>query len=56
MISAFADLYVSLFWHTAAFLKPGGRMGIVTSNAWLDVGYGYALQRFFLITSRSWRS
>ena len=23
-------------------------MGIVTSNAWLDVGYGYALQQFFL--------
>ena len=23
-------------------------MGIVTSNAWLDVGYGYALERFFL--------
>lgn len=48
IISAFADLYVYLFWHAAAFLKPGGRMGIVTSNAWLDVGYGYALQRFFL--------
>lgn len=48
IISAFADLYVSLFWHAAAFLKPGGRMGIVTSNAWLDVGYGYGLQRFFL--------
>lgn len=48
IISSFADLYVSLFWHAAAFLKPGGRMGIVTSNAWLDVGYGYALQRFFL--------
>lgn len=47
-ISSFADLYVSLFWHAAAFLKPGGRMGIVTSNAWLDVGYGYALQKFIL--------
>jgi type I restriction enzyme M protein len=47
-ISTYADLYVSLFWHAAAFLKPGGRMGIVTSNAWLDVGYGLALQRFFL--------
>ena len=47
-ISTYADLYVYLFWHSAAFLKPGGRMGIVTSNAWLDVGYGYALQRFFL--------
>lgn len=47
-ISTYADLYVSLFWHAAAFLKEGGRMGIVTSNAWLDVGYGYALQRFLL--------
>jgi type I restriction enzyme M protein len=23
-------------------------MGIVTSNAWLDVGFGYGLQRFLL--------
>ncbi len=43
-----SDLYAYLFWHAAAFLKPGGRMGIVTSNAWLDVGFGYGLQRFFL--------
>lgn len=47
-ISEFADLYVSLFWHAAAFLQPGGRMGIVTSNAWLDVAYGRELQQFFL--------
>jgi hypothetical protein len=47
-ISTYADLYVYLFFHAARFLKSGGRMGIVTSNAWLDVNYGYALQRFFL--------
>jgi len=47
-ISTYADLYVYLFFHAARFLRPGGRMGIVTSNAWLDVNYGYALQRFFL--------
>jgi len=45
--STYADLYVYLFFHAARFLKVGGRMGIVTSNAWLDVNYGYALQRFF---------
>jgi len=45
--SAYADLYVYLFFHAARFLKIGGRMGIITSNAWLDVNYGYALQRFF---------
>ena len=47
-ISTYADLYVHLFFHTARFLKPGGRMGIVTSNAWLDVNFGYELQKFFL--------
>ncbi|AEB08772.1 HsdM family class I SAM-dependent methyltransferase [Desulfobacca acetoxidans] len=47
-ISTYADLYVYLFFHAARFLKPGGRMGIVTSNAWLDVNYGFELQKFFL--------
>ena len=45
--STYADLYVYLFFHATRFLKIGGRMGIVTSNAWLDVNYGYALQKFF---------
>jgi hypothetical protein len=43
-ISGFADLYVFLFLHAARFLRPGGRLGIVTSNAWLDVGYGATLK------------
>lgn len=47
-VSSSSDFYTYLFWHATAFLKPGGRMGIVTSNAWLDVGFGYGLQRFLL--------
>ena len=47
-ISAFSDLYVSLYWHAASFLTDQGRMGIITSNAWLDVGFGFALKRFIL--------
>ncbi|MBI3753161.1 MAG: N-6 DNA methylase, partial [Deltaproteobacteria bacterium] len=48
-LSGQADVYAYLFFHTARFLKEdGGRMGIVTSNSWLDVAYGYELQRFFL--------
>jgi len=43
-----ADIYAYLFFHCGHFLKEGGRMGIVTSNAWLDVAYGYGLQKFFL--------
>lgn len=47
-LSGQADIYAYLFFHTASHLKDGGRMGFVTSNAWLDVVYGYELQRFFL--------
>jgi len=47
-VSTYADIYAYLFFHAARFLKPGGRMGIVTSNAWIDVNFGYALQKFFL--------
>ena len=47
-LSGQADIYAYLFFQTARFLKSGGRMGIVTSNAWLDVAYGYELQKFFL--------
>jgi len=47
-LSGKADIYAYLFFQTARFLNMGGRMGIVTSNAWLDVAYGYELQRFFL--------
>lgn len=43
-----ADLYVYLVLHAERFLRPGGRMGVVVSNAWLDVDYGRALRRFFL--------
>lgn len=47
-LSGQADIYAYLFFHCGYFLKEGGRMGIVTSNAWLDVAYGYELQKFFL--------
>jgi hypothetical protein len=47
-LSGQADIYAYLFFQTARFLNLSGRMGIVTSNAWLDVAYGYELQRFFL--------
>lgn len=48
-LSGQADIYAYLFFHTARFVsEDGGRLGFITSNAWLDVGYGYELQRFFL--------
>ncbi len=47
-LSGQADIYAYLFFHAATHLKEGGRMGIVTSNSWLDVAYGFELQKFFL--------
>lgn len=46
-LSGQADIYAYMFFHAARFLKPKGRMAFLTSNSWLDVAYGYELQRFF---------
>ena len=48
LLSGQADIYTYLFFHVARFLEGGGRLGFVTSNAWLDVAYGAELKRFFL--------
>ena len=37
-----------MFFHVAKFLQNNGRMGFITSNSWLDVSYGFELQKFFL--------
>ena len=47
-LSGQADIFAYLFFHTAPFLKNDGRLGFITSNSWLDVAYGYELQKFFL--------
>ncbi len=43
-----AGIYAYFFTHGTKFLQNGGRIGLVTSNSWLDVEYGRDLQRFFL--------
>lgn len=43
-----AGIYAYFFLHGINFLRNGKRMGMIVSNAWLDVSYGKDLQRFFL--------
>ena len=43
-----SDLHVYFWGHAFEFLKPGGRMGFLTSSQWLDVGYGFPLQEWIL--------
>ncbi|GAG85249.1 unnamed protein product, partial [marine sediment metagenome] len=47
-LSGQAGIYAYFFIHGAKFLKEGGMMGMIVSNSWLDVGYGSAIQKFFL--------
>ena len=42
------DLYVYFYLHGLALLRPGGIFSFITSNSWLDVGYGATLQEFLL--------
>ncbi len=42
------DAYAYYFIHAASFVKEGGRIGFVTSAAWLTSKYGATLQRFML--------
>jgi type I restriction-modification system DNA methylase subunit len=43
-----ASIYAYFFLWGAHFLKTGGRLGLITSNSWLDVDFGKHLQEFFL--------
>jgi len=47
-LSGRADLYLHFFLHAARFLRPGGRMAVISGNSWLHVPYGALLRRFLL--------
>jgi type I restriction-modification system DNA methylase subunit len=43
-----ADLHCYFWPHATRYLKEGGYFGFLTSGQWLDVDYGFALQRWVL--------
>ncbi len=43
-----SDIHVYFWPHAASFLREGGRLGFITSSQWLDVEYGFKLQRWML--------
>jgi len=43
-----SDLYIYFYLHGLALLNPKGSFCFITSNSWLDVGYGAELQEFLL--------
>jgi len=47
-LDARAGIYAYFFTHSAKFLKNHSMMGQITSDTWLDVGFGEDLKRFLL--------
>lgn len=48
VFSGRADLHCYFWPHASRFLKEGGKFGFLTSGQWLDVDYGFDLQRWML--------
>ncbi len=46
------DAFAYFILHAEAFLRPGGRLGFVTSAAWLTADYGGELQKFLVTKLR----
>ena len=47
-IDSKSDLYIYFYLHGLSLLNPEGSFCFITSNSWLDVGYGADLQEFLL--------
>jgi len=47
-INAKSDLYIYFYLHGLSLLNSKGSFCFITSNSWLDVGYGADLQEFLL--------
>lgn len=47
-LDAKSDLYIYFYFHALSLLNPRGSFCFITSNSWLDVGYGAELQEFLL--------
>ncbi|MDO9580572.1 MAG: Eco57I restriction-modification methylase domain-containing protein, partial [Bacteroidales bacterium] len=47
-INAKSDLYIYFYLHGLSLLNGKGSFCFITSNSWLDVGYGADLQEFLL--------
>lgn len=43
-----SDMYCYFFTHASEFLSENGRIGMITPDKWLTVGYGEDLREFFL--------
>ena len=43
-----SDIYAYFWPHLSSFLKQDGYLGFLTASSWLDVGYGFRLQKWFL--------
>ncbi|MBC7120951.1 MAG: N-6 DNA methylase [Candidatus Methanosuratus sp.] len=50
VLDRMSDIYVYFYIHSIRFLRQGGMLGFISSNKWLEVGYGEPFQEFLLRT------
>ena len=48
VLDRMSDIYIYFYIHSIRFLKQGGMLGYISSNKWLEVGYGEPFQEFLL--------
>ena len=51
-LAARSDLYIYFYLHGLSLLNDKGAFCFITSNSWLDVGYGKDLQEFLLTRAK----
>lgn len=47
-VSALSTMYAYFYYHTAKFLKPGGRASFITPSEFLETGYGESLKQYLV--------
>jgi 16S rRNA A1518/A1519 N6-dimethyltransferase RsmA/KsgA/DIM1 with predicted DNA glycosylase/AP lyase activity len=48
VLDRMSDIYIYFYIHSIRFLRQGGMLGYISSNKWLEVGYGEPFQEFLL--------
>ena len=47
-LSRLTDLYVYFLMHALPFLKPGGRLAVITADSWLNTSYGVEFKEYLV--------
>jgi tRNA1(Val) A37 N6-methylase TrmN6 len=47
-LSRLTDMYIYFLMHALPFLKPGGRLAVITADSWLNTSYGVEFKEYLV--------